>query len=181
MPNFCFPQQLCRKPPLSRQHLPVFGVEDREGFPSTSARSSCLRGKKLGGGIVKASLQTVRDCKALTRSKEQQKGKKLAPSCVLRAPRNLWKNPHPSLRVLAVRPAAWSLTKTPLWPTPARADSKAAPRGPRGLTPVLGEGQGVDDGLAQHREEQPAAVGTPAPRLQATEGSQRPPPAHGGG
>lgn len=61
-----------------------------------------------------------------------------------------------------------------LWPTPARADSKAAPRGPRGLTPVLGEGQGVDDGLAQHREEQPAAVGTPAPRLQGTEGTSAP-------
>lgn len=33
------------------------------------------------------------------------------------------------------------------------------------LTPVLGEGQGVDDGLAQHSEEQPAAIGAPAPCL----------------
>lgn len=33
------------------------------------------------------------------------------------------------------------------------------------LTPVLGEGQGVDDGLAQHGEEQAAAIGAPAPCL----------------
>lgn len=65
--------------------------------------------------------------------------------------------------------------ETSLW----RLESFASAAGSGRLTPVLGEGQGVDDRLAQHREEQSAAVRAPAPRLWDTEPHERPLPRPG--